>query len=383
MKKQFLFASLSLLGAASLAARTVHAEASPPDTTEVRARIRQLSLSPLGETNGALLEDGSYVKWPADLLRTISPRLAVGDEVHARGIVTADGPNRVLDHVRLERSNQALFDDSVPRLATPPSTTAEPARTSQNITAELLAVGARPTGQIDHLLLAGDVSVDLPAESTIEASRLKLGEKLTVSGFGTAFSSARFVRAQDVRDEGKQSLLQASKTQTGKWELKEGKVTRLLLNLHHDLDGLLLEDGSVVKFPPIALEAARMIKPGAVIRVSGTVRDNTLHTDALTILAPNSQPQELRNVRPSPTTASATTLAYLKDTAAIRTIIVAPHGEADSLILDDDTLVKLGPAVRDALSLRLEVGQRVTVTGRGAHFEEGTVIEADSIRQAN
>lgn len=70
-----------------------------------------------------------------------------------------------------------------------------------------------------------------------------------------------------------------------------GIVEELATNKHDDIDGLLLKDGTVVKFPPHQGEELEgLVKPGDEVRVAGRRHETPdgevhLHADKITLTA--------------------------------------------------------------------------------------------------
>ncbi len=166
-----------------------------------------------------------------------------------------------------------------------------------------------------------------------------------------------------------------------------GTVTQYLLNPHGEVDGLLLTDGTAVKFPPhLGIALASRVKPGDGVTVVGFIGPTTPQgraVKALTITntktgetlvdqppARRPLPPHLRGLTLMPLTVGGTVLHFL----------VNPHGDVDGLVLNGGEQVKFKPHHGGVVLMALgRPGVAVTVTGFGTRNAFGTVVEATSI----
>ena len=68
--------------------------AQPPrdaDTSTVRGRVERFTTAPMGETDGAVLDDGTWLHWPPHLQERFADLIKKGDRVRATGR-TETGP---------------------------------------------------------------------------------------------------------------------------------------------------------------------------------------------------------------------------------------------------------------------------------------------------
>jgi len=157
----------------------------------VRGKITQVSVCPHGLMEGFML-GRAFIKLPPHHdAEAALKRLKVGDSVSVRGEVIATKPNHVLHHVAIRSQGKVVFDhDEVEKHHKPAR---EPARKTLDLTGKVLAVGTRKHGEIDRVLLTGNVSVHLEEDAELD---FKVGDTVRVKGKGTKFPRGTFVRAQ-------------------------------------------------------------------------------------------------------------------------------------------------------------------------------------------
>jgi hypothetical protein len=166
------------------------------DQDEVKRRFGSddLLVWNLGKLEGFTVS-GTFVKLPPhhDHERALA-KLAVGDSVEVRGEVIATKPNVVLHHVSVTCDGEVVFDhDEIEKRDKPP----ERRHKAKTLVGTVVAVGTRKHGEIDRLLLSGNVSVHLDKHAELELD-VSLGDVLRVKGVGTKFRRAVFVRASAI-----------------------------------------------------------------------------------------------------------------------------------------------------------------------------------------
>ena len=167
-----------------------------------------------------------------------------------------------------------------------------------------------------------------------------------------------------------------------------GTVQQYLLTPHGEVEGLLLTDGTMVRFPPhLSAALASTVKPGDAVTVAGFVVAATAQeraVKALTITntatgqtvtdqppAGRPLPPELRGLTRTPLTVSGT-VAHLN---------VNDHGDVDGLILSTGEQVKVRPhnGATVAMLLGQQPGATVQASGYGTRNAFGTVVDADTL----
>jgi hypothetical protein len=157
-----------------------------------RGKIAQLSLCPHGLVEGFAMA-GIFVKLPPhhDAEAALAT-LQTGDNVTVSGERIASKPNPVLHHVAIKRGGKVVFDhDEVEKHEKPKK---EPRRKRLDLVGKVIAVGTRKHGEVDRLLLSGNISVHLDELDEPVA----IGDEVRVKGEGTVFPRGTFVRASSV-----------------------------------------------------------------------------------------------------------------------------------------------------------------------------------------
>ncbi len=162
----------------------------------------------------------------------------------------------------------------------------------------------------------------------------------------------------------------------------EGRITRMLINPYGEVDGLLLDQRTVVRFPPHLSEPMqRVLAPGQSVRVfgQGEGRD-TIKADAIVNLA-NGQtvidrPPPVEANPPLPPHLRAAQLQQLTVQGRITLVLAGPRGEANGVILDDGSIVRFAP---DSVRFSLEPGTPLAAQGLGTRSRYGTAIEAIAV----
>ena len=171
-----------------------------------------------------------------------------------------------------------------------------------------------------------------------------------------------------------------------------GQVQLYLLNPDGEVDGLLLADGTVIKFPPhLGAVLSMAVKPGANVSVVGfsgasTPYGRAVHALSITNTATGqtvvdqppampSVPPFMRGLARSPISVSGTVARFL----------INPPGDVDGLVLTSGEEVRfrphLGTVVVTALGGR--AGTPITASGYGTRNALGTVVEAYSLVVGN
>jgi hypothetical protein len=159
----------------------------------IEGAIEQISVCPHGLTEGFVV-NRAFVKLPPhhDHERELST-LRVGDRINVSGEVIAAEPNAVLHHVTITRAGKVVFNhDQIEKSDKPER---EPKRRSVDIVGAVVAIGTRKHGEVDRLLLSGNVSVHLDDDFD---RAINVGDTVRVKGEGTMFPRALFVRAHSI-----------------------------------------------------------------------------------------------------------------------------------------------------------------------------------------
>jgi hypothetical protein len=114
------------------------------------------------------------------------------------------------------------------------------------------------------------------------------------------------------------------------------------------VDGLLLSDNTIVRFPPhMSQQIVQAVKPQESVRVEGFFEFRGM-IHATTITNANSQ-QLVADTPPSPQNPPTAPNPYARQpmsvSAIIKALIYAPRGEIDGAVLDNGTIVHVPPPV--------------------------------------
>jgi hypothetical protein len=164
----------------------------------------------------------------------------------------------------------------------------------------------------------------------------------------------------------------------------EGTVRQYLMNPHGEVDGLLLNDGTQINFPPhMADELVGTVKPNDRVSIQGDrERDSVVKADVIT----NSRTgQSVADHAPSwrdrrtPPHLKRLSMNAMQASGAIVALLYAPRGEVRGLILADGTQIHVRPDVGDSVSRTLSVGETVQAEGYGTDNHYGRSLEATAI----
>jgi hypothetical protein len=161
-----------------------------------------------------------------------------------------------------------------------------------------------------------------------------------------------------------------------------GMVTQYLMNPDGLVDGLLLSDNTIVRFPPhMSQQLVQAVKPQDSVRVDGFFEfQGMIH--ATTITNANSR-QSVVDTPPSPQNAPPAPNRYARQPMSVSGIIkaltYAPRGEIDGAVLDNGTIVHVPPPVGMQYANLFRVGAPLAASGYGTTNSYGRSLEATAI----
>ena len=171
-------------------------------------------------------------------------------------------------------------------------------------------------------------------------------------------------------------------------QLQAQPVRRYVTDAFGDVDGLLLEDGSLVRFPAHqSSQIVGAIKPGDAVSVSGITSGDrvieawTLANAAGAIIAirtpkssaPARLPKHLRSAALKPLEASG----------RISHVAYGKKGEIKLALLEDGTALRLGKHAGRMAAAYIALGRDVTVRGIGTENPFGRAIEVTELGIGN
>lgn len=159
----------------------------------------------------------------------------------------------------------------------------------------------------------------------------------------------------------------------------EGPVRQLLINPYGEVDGLMLDNRQIIKFPPhMSASLIENFSVGTPVKAVG-FRENeaTLRGSAVVnqqtgkiIVERPPQPGEPAPVPPHLRTAQ---LQNLQVEGKVQTVLSGPAGDTNGVILEDGSIVRFAPM---ALTQPVAVGKYLAASGVGTRNNYGVAIEA-------
>jgi hypothetical protein len=173
-----------------------------------------------------------------------------------------------------------------------------------------------------------------------------------------------------------------SQTTTSVWDPAQlpetkGSVKQFTLTPRGDVDGLILGDGTEVKFPPhLTGQLVSTVKTGDAVTIHGLkaralplVQGASITNDATgNIVTDNGPPGEANRAAAEQTLSGRITSA-----------LHGPRGDVNGALLDDGTVLRLPPPEANRMANLLQAGQTVAVRGITLRTGLGTVVDVRAI----
>jgi hypothetical protein len=161
----------------------------------------------------------------------------------------------------------------------------------------------------------------------------------------------------------------------------EGTVDLYLMNPDGQVDGLLLDNNTVVRFPPhMSDQLIATVNLHDAVKVQGFSESlNTVHAWAITNLR---NQRSVTDAPPAPAQMplpSSVPRQPISASGTIRAVTHAPLGEPDGAVLNDGTIVHIPPAAGQGYVSLLQIGQPLAATGFGTANSYGRSLEAMAI----
>lgn len=166
-----------------------------------------------------------------------------------------------------------------------------------------------------------------------------------------------------------------------------GIVQQYLLSPHGEVDGLLLSDGTVVRFPPhLGIALATTVKIGEAVTAVGFIGPNTSQHRAMKALSITNSTTGQTLVDEPPTTPPLPPhLRGLTGTAltvhgTVARFLVNPQGDIDRLILSGGEEIAFAPHQGARIVLALaRLNAPITIAGFGVRTAFGTVVTGETM----
>src|ERR1700751_1925562 len=163
----------------------------------------------------------------------------------------------------------------------------------------------------------------------------------------------------------------------------QGVVAQYLMNPDGFVDGLLLSNNTIIRFPShLGQVLTQTVSPQDVVRVEGFFESpGTLHASSIIDL--QSQRSVVDNPpsprHPHPPRPDSVPRQQLSANGTIRVLTHGKRGEINGLVLSDATVVHFPPPVEMQFEGLLREGNQFAATGYGASNEYGRSFEATAI----
>jgi hypothetical protein len=168
----------------------------------------------------------------------------------------------------------------------------------------------------------------------------------------------------------------------------KGVVERFLLNPHGELDGLILQDGTEVHFPPhLSMAVGKVLRPGADVIVYGL---RPRRAPVVAAVALEASGHTIIDEGPNDDARTKLPRTQLEASGAIVRVLHGPRGETRGALLADGTIVRIGKHARPDATKLLAMGEPLAARGEGVATPDGQCIEAhfigtstDSLKRTN
>src|SRR6266566_8509335 len=163
-----------------------------------------------------------------------------------------------------------------------------------------------------------------------------------------------------------------------------GSVQQYLLTPHGEVEGLLLTDGTIVRFPPhLSAALTSTVKAGDAVTVAGflmaaTAEERAVKALTITNTATGQTVTDQPPAgRPMPPELRGLTLTPLTVRGTVAHLIVNDHGDVDGFILSTGEEVKFRPhnGTTVVMLLGQQPGATVHASGYGTRNAFGTVVD--------
>lgn len=164
----------------------------------------------------------------------------------------------------------------------------------------------------------------------------------------------------------------------------QSAATRLLINPFGEVDGLLLDNGTIVTFPPhMGEQLAAAIKPGDRVIVKGyqespsqikgyVVTNATSNHSVVTLPKPPAGTEIPKHLR-------GAGLKEMKAQGEVRQLRFGGRGEINGVILADGTIIRFPREASYRFDGLFRIGQRIAAAGYGTQNQFGRALEATAL----
>lgn len=167
-------------------------------------------------------------------------------------------------------------------------------------------------------------------------------------------------------------------------QLAAQRVERYIVDTFGDVDGLLLSDGWLVKFPAHQSgDLMRAARPGDSIAATGAmIGPRVMEAWTLTNAASNTmivRTSKSKLLPKLPKHVRAAGLQPLEAAGRISHVIPGKKGEIKSVVLEDGSSLRLGKHAQWVIGTQLSVGREIRARGVGTQNELGRGLEVTEL----
>ena len=163
----------------------------------------------------------------------------------------------------------------------------------------------------------------------------------------------------------------------------KGRVAQYSLTLRGDVDGLILDNGTEVHFPPhLSTQIVYAVRPGDSVTIHGLkaqalpmVQAMSITNDASGQTVTDTGPPAGGPGRRGPNAGGQ----MLQVQGQVKEQLHGPRGDLNGVLLQDGTIVRLPPPEAQRLAAELAPGQQIYAQGYGMVSPLGKVVAAQSI----
>jgi hypothetical protein len=193
MKARDIVLAAGLVAAGSSAAALGQGVAvyDPEQFPAIQGKVAQYSLTPHGEVDGAILDDGTQVHLPPHLGVQLVFAIKPGDQITVRGLKARQIALIEAVSITNDATHLAVINTRPPG----PRGTRQPVQANGHVKAQLHG----PRGDLNGVLLEDGTIVRLPPEEADRlAPQLAIGQQLYVTGPGIASPLGKVIEARQI-----------------------------------------------------------------------------------------------------------------------------------------------------------------------------------------
>jgi len=334
-----------------------------------RGEFRRWLISPQGQAEGVLFEDGTIARFQARSVDAL-PILPQGAKLQATGETPEGG--QTLFRSAIASEGRAIIPTEA---AIAPSTVpAQPESQLPQLRAKgkVEAYLKSPHGRLVGFVLDDSTTVRAASPRWLQDANIHTGDVIAVDGRGTATPVGRGIWATTLTFPNGNAIALSGPALSP--VTHDGEVARLLPNPHGDIGGILLRDGTYLRLPPTPPGKLVNVTAGTRVHVEGTGYPGFIETDRL-----RTDRDEVTMGPVSTPAPAGPPLRHVATVARVDRVLTNPEGEVETLLLSNATVVKLSPLMRDSLDVPVRKGDTIRVSGMGGQYPIGMAIDAEEL----